>query len=254
MVLTGLTHQRVIVACVSFETVKVVEPCRHYKADKVYLLHKGDRAPYDAFVKEVKSQLDAEKIECVEKKLDIFKFPPVVNSVLRILRDEKANGNHVYVNIGAGPQMFSAGALVACMMEGGTPFNVGVKKYMLEDYKVYFEGEKPVGLAKEVYPPFPLPEFRLRAPRDDLIKGLAVIKKMIAQGSLLSSPNIIRRLKEEGLMDKIADKVERVTQSAVMRYRRNFLDPWTRNGWMTKEGKSKLNITETGNLMLEIFC
>jgi len=249
-----LSHQRVVIACVSFETVKVVEPCRHYKADKVYLLHKGDRPPYDAFVKEVKRQLEEAKIECVEKKFDIFKFPPVVNTVVKILKEERANGNHVFVNIGAGPQLFSAGALVACMMEGGTPFNVGVEDYMVTNTRLYFEGDRPVGLAKKVYPPFPLPEFRLKPPRDDLIKGLSVIKKMISQGAILSSPNIIGRLKDEGLMDKIHDRGEHVGQSAIMRFRRNFLDPWTKSGWISKEGKSKLNITESGNLMLEIFC
>ena len=47
------SNLRVVISCVSFETIKIIEPIRHYKADRVYLLHKGGKEPYDAFINEV---------------------------------------------------------------------------------------------------------------------------------------------------------------------------------------------------------
>ena len=51
------SNLRVVVACVTFETVMVVEPVKHYKADRVYLLHQARKEPYTDFLNEVEAQL-----------------------------------------------------------------------------------------------------------------------------------------------------------------------------------------------------
>ena len=242
---------RVVIACVAFETVKIVKPAQFYKADKVYLLHKGDKKPYDEFLKEVQRQLKEANIEAESIRLDINKFQVVLREVLKIIQAEKKAGNHVYIHIGAGPTLYCAAALIAGMMEGVQAFNVGVKEFQV-DFGKYFVGEKPVGLAKDVYDPIPLPNFEIKAPKTELVKGLKVYDKMLREKALMSTPNVVKRLAEAELMTNVYDKPGRITQSAVMRFRRNFLEPWLRNGWVRREGK-KYGITETGVGNLEMI-
>jgi len=243
---------RVVVACVSFETTMVVKPIQYYRADKVYLLHYAKQAPYDAFLKEVERQVGPLVKECECVKVNINNFKEVMKAVINIIRKEKGLGNHVYVNISAGPNVFSAAALIACGMEGAVPFNVGVKEYSVKDTSIYYVDGKPVGLAKDVHDPYPLPEFEIQAPKSELVKGLGAWQRLSEQKGLMSTPNIIRKLEREGLMSDVTNERKKVTQAAVMKYRRNYLEPWLKNGWLMKEGRM-LDLTEKGKGILEIF-
>lgn len=243
---------RVVVACVTFETVMVVKPIQHYRADRVYLLHMARKAPYSDFLKEVEAQLKPIVPDCVCVDLNINNFRAVMKAVIGIIRKERQLGNHVYVNVGAGPNVFAAAALIACMMEGAVPFNVGTKEYTVKDPKAFYIDGKPVGMAREVYEPLPLPEFEIKAPKGELVKGLKLWKNLSEQKGLMNTSNIIRKLGREGLMDGMTDERDRVTQAAVMKYRRNFLDPWLKNGWLEKEGR-KLSLSEKGKSILDIF-
>jgi hypothetical protein len=242
---------RVVIACVAFETVKIVKPALYYKADKVYLLHQAEKAPYDKFLNEVETQLKDARIETESIRLDINKFQVVLREVLRLIQAEKAAGNHVYINIGAGPTIYCAAALIAGMMEGVEAFNVGVSKFQV-DFEKYFVDGKPIGLAKEVYDPTPLPKFEIKPPKAELVQGLKVYDKMLSEKAIMSTPNVVRRMEKEGLMAKVCDDKERVTQSAVMRFRRNFLEPWLRNGWVQRDGR-KYCLTTTGKGSLEML-
>ena len=48
MKVSNSDNLRVVISCVTFETVKVMEPVRHFRADKAYFLHRGGKEPYDA--------------------------------------------------------------------------------------------------------------------------------------------------------------------------------------------------------------
>ncbi len=244
------SNLRVLVACVTFETVMVVEPVKHYRADRVYLLHLAKRAPYSDFLREVGSQLGAVGCECVTREVNVNNFRAVMKEVLGIIRNEKEQGNHVYVNVGAGPNVFAAAASIACMMEGAVAFNVGTKEYTT-DPKLFYIDKRPVGMSKAVYDPTELPEFEIRAPRAELVRGLRAWQQLSAQKGLMGTSNVIRKLEREGLLSDVEER-EKVRQAAVMKYRRNFLEPWLRNGWLEKDEK-KLVLTEKGKSILEIF-
>ncbi|MEM2870045.1 MAG: DUF6293 family protein [Thermoplasmata archaeon] len=248
----GLSNLRIVVSCVTFETVMVVKPIEFYRADRVYLIHYARKPPYTDFLREVESQLKPLVRECERVEVNVNSFRDVLRVLLQIIRREKGAGNHVYVNISAGPNVYGAAALVACGMEGAIPFSVGVKEYTVRDMSVYCVDGKLVGLARAVYDPTPLPEFEIRAPKREHVAGLGVLDKMLRQRAILSASNIVRRLEREGLMSAVFDQRGRVTQSAIMRYRRNFLEPWLRNQWVRGKGR-ELSITELGRTVLEIF-
>lgn len=245
---------RVVISCVSFETVKIMGPIRHFKADRAYFLHKGGREPYDAFIGEVCRQAGEAGIEHECLELDIYRFPPVMKEVRRLILREREMGNHLYINVGAGPQVYCAAALVACMMEGGQPFNVGTKEFTVKDTDVYFQEGKPVGLAKEVYPPFFLPTFSLDAPDAKQVEGLGVWKEMREKGRIMTASNVVLHLERKGLMENVKNDRGKVEHSAIMKYRRNFLEPWLRNGWLRRVGKKDYRLSEKGENVLGIFC
>jgi len=244
---------RVVVSCVTFETVMIVKPVQYYRADRAYLLHRASKAPYADFLREVEAQLKPIVPECVSRELNINNFRTVMKEVVGIIRKEKGLGNHVYVNIGAGPNMFAAAALIACMMEGAVAFNVGTRDYTIKDPKAYYIGDRPVGITKEVYDPYPFPAFEIKAPKSELVRGLKAWARLSEQRMLMSTQNIIKKLEREGLISEVYDEKERVTQAGVMKYRRNFLEQWLRNGWLQKDGKTH-QLTEKGKSVLEIFA
>jgi hypothetical protein len=244
------SNLRVVVACVTFETVMVVEPIKYYKADRVHLLHQARKAPYSDFLKEVRSQLGTVGCECELKELNVNSFKIVMKEVLGIIRKEHEAGNHVYVNVGAGPNVFAAAALIACNMEGATAFNVGTDKWTVKPELFYVDG-KPVGMSSEVRDPYELPEFEIKAPRPELVAGLRAWQKLSEQKGLMNANSMIQKLEREGLMAEIG-KCDNPGQARVMKYRRNFLEPWLKEGWLEKDGRS-LKLTEKGKSVLDIF-
>jgi hypothetical protein len=245
------SNLRVVVACVTFETVMVVEPVKHYKADRVYLLHQARKEPYTDFLNEVEAQLEPVVKDRIKREIKINNSRAVMKEVLGIIRNEKAEGNHVYVNVAAGPNVFAAAALIACMMEGAVAFNVWTEKYTVDPKRFYVDG-RPVGMSKKVMEPIEVPMFEIKAPRPELVAGLRAWARMSEQRGLMSTANIIKKLEGENLISGVCDDRKRVTQAGVMKYRRNFLEQWLRRRWLVKDGKT-MRLTEEGKGVLEMF-
>lgn len=244
------SNLRVVVACVTFETVMVVEPVKFYKADRVYLLHQAKDPPYSDFLKEVQSQLGPVGCDCVLKELNVNSFKIVMKEVLCIIRKEQEEGNHVYVNVGAGPNVFAAAALIACMMEGAKAFNVGTEVWTAKP-KIFYIDDKPVGMSRKVRNPYELPEFEIKAPKPELVRGLRAWHNLSMQKGLMNANNMIQKLEREGLLPE-GGQQKTGKQAKVMKYRRTFLEPWLKEGWLEKDGRC-LKLTEKGKGILDIF-
>ncbi|MFW6142430.1 MAG: DUF6293 family protein, partial [Candidatus Saliniplasma sp.] len=229
---------RVVIDCVTFETVKIIDPAKHYKADIVYLFHKALDKPYSDFLEKVKSELDDSEIHYKTIRAEINDFSEIIKELMKVIESERNKGNHVYVNISAGTHVFCSAALIACMMKGGNPFYAPTKNYTVKDDKIedtYFEDGDPVGLAEEVEKPQEILCFNLPNPDEKLIKGLKIWKDEKEKGSLMTSSSIIEKFADEGLMEDIfEDNREKVSQNSTMKYRRNFLEKWLENGWLKK--------------------
>lgn len=249
-----MRDMRVVICCVTFEVAKVVEPIRHYRADRVHLVHWGDREPYSDFIGEVEGRIRGMGAELLKKDLNIMEFSSVLREVRSIIMKERMEGNHVYVNIGAGPQVFSSAAMIACMMEGGIPFNAATKSFTVESALFYSDG-KPVGIAKEVHPPREIPVFKVEAPDPALIRGLAIWEKITDMTKSHQTREVMREFQKGCLLDDIFedDRQRTVSQGALMKYRRNFLEKWESNGWVKKDRRGSYSLTEQGQMMLRIF-
>ena len=222
----------VVVSCITFETVKVVSPIVHLRADRVYLLHyseaeeRGGKDVYSAFYEEVVDQLktlmqlDDESIKEVNVK--VFRFKEVLTALLEILQRERDQGNIVYVNVSAGSMEYAAAATLASMMVAGV---------------------KPVAVGVEM-------------PPADLVQALRILRTKLESKLITSYPNMIKALKEtkawtyEGL-----NVDEKITQAEKMFYSRHYIESWLNRGWVEKEkGKrGKMKLTIAGENVCDIF-
>jgi len=248
---------RIVMDCVTFETVKITQSANHYKADKVYLFHRAVKEPYSDFLEKVEKELEKKGIEYQSIETEINNFSEIIKELMAAIEKERNEGNNVYVNVSAGSHVFCAAGLIACMMKGGTPFYAPTNEYTVKDEgikDVYFEDGEPVGLTKEIKEPEEILCFDLPTPNERLVKGLDVWKKEKDKGGVMSSSNIIEKLSSDGLMvDIYEDDRKKVSQNATMKFRRNFLEKWIENGWIEKQERGKYEITENGKRILEVF-
>jgi hypothetical protein len=257
---------RVAVACVAFETVKVTSPIAYMgKVDRVYLLHyiqtdeMGEENIYGSFYHEVVRQLrEGQGIQDIRPiRVKVYRFPDVLREVVAILSAERDEGNSVYVNISAGPNEYAAAAAIASMMvEGAKPFTVGTKDWQIpeEDLTIYFDGDTPVGMSKMVYDPRVLPCFRIKLPEEDIVRGLRALETRSDKGHRTSYSAMIDALKDEGCWGRAWDEDARgSTQAEKMYYARHFIDVWVDKGWVERDGRGRLQMTEDGRTVTEVF-
>ena len=107
-----------VLACVAFETVKVVRPVTFYGADEVHLFHysrSGDDI-YGKFYSEVVRllKLGVPGIRIVEHSKDpVYDFPAMLRALLDCISKAEADGcDRVLVNASSGPAQFTAAAVV----------------------------------------------------------------------------------------------------------------------------------------------
>jgi hypothetical protein len=246
---------RIVVSCVTFEVAKVVKPILFYRADRAILIHWGGKPPYTDFIKEVKKRLKAERIPFEERTVMILDFSEVMREVRSIIRKERSEGNHVYVNIGAGPQVFSSAAMIACMMEGAIPFNANTKEFTVPSDR-FFENGAPIGIARDVHDPKEIPVFAMSPPDPELIRGLAIWNDVISKVKGRATGSVMSAMMDQGILEDIYedDRRKRISQGALMKYRRNFLEKWEVHGWILKGQRGKYSLTPQGEMMLRIFA
>lgn len=252
----SLTNERVMICCVSFETVKVLDPVFHYKADRVHIIHSGKKRPYIDFFDHVTEVLDENKIDWKDYDIYYSDFTDVMKTVRSIILEEKEQGNFVYVNVGAGPQVYSSAAMIASMMEGAIPFNAPTDEFTIFDFeKHFYKDGKPIGNASKVKAPIEIPTFDVNPPDHDLIIALSIWKDLTEKYKRFATTEIMMELERIGLFENIweDDSRKKRSQSALMRYRRNFLEKWEANGWIEKSGRGSYSITKQGEMMLDIF-
>jgi hypothetical protein len=259
----GIEGDVVIISCVTFETVKIVEPAKERGASRVHLIH-YIRDPEDCkysiywkFYKEVCDRLSDSGIDVIEHDAKVYDYHSMLRKVMGIMKEEA--GNRIMVNISAGTAEYAAAAMLASTMNPGTvPFTVGTREYTipqdtLED--LYFENGRPLGLSKAVYPSKDVVTFSIEAPDWELLLALGVLDRINAARQPSSASFAISKLKETGVWD-YCPQSERgrstVKQKEAMYYKRHFIDPMTENGWLVKE-RSRFILTDNGRTILDAF-
>ena len=132
-------------------------------------------------------------------------------------------------------------------------FFVGTKTFTVEEDK-YFDGDTPVGLSAEVYDPMEVPTFKLARPKDHVIQAFRIWNEMRKNRQSMTDNSIIKTLDQDDLMEDIYDEGgKKVSYKAKMGYRRRYLEKWISEGWIKKTDRGKYDITEFGEVAVEVF-
>ncbi len=270
----------IVISCVSFETAMIVEPTVSFGADEVHLFHytrnpddEGGRI-YQEFYNEVETQIRDKlpKVSIFEHAEDpVYDFQLMFRDLLSLIADIKkrhsgssddpSGGTEIYINSSAGTSQFCAAAIVVGMMnDGAKSFTVGTREFTIKTQdirKLYYKGDKPVGLTEHTHSPRILPKFDIEKPDRTLILALRVFHRRYTQGQSTTATGVIQELKEKGLWDYTPILNEMKTaakQKEIMFYQRHYLKAWINAGWIEKpNGYSKYALTDSGLLMISTF-
>ena len=153
--------ERVVISCVTFETVKISDPVKFYDATRAHLIHyiregldPSRTAIYREFYDKVADTIrkSGRDVEIIEHNEIVSDFTVMLRTILSIIDSEKRNGDcDIYVNISAGSSEYAAAATIASMMSKGViPFSVGTDSFTIssdEDIRqVYYVNNEPMGL------------------------------------------------------------------------------------------------------------
>ena len=266
--------KRIMVACVTFETSKVVEPALYYEINKAHIIHyvkdpdSESGKIYDSFRRRVCERLESEsprEVEIVEYNERVSDFSVMLRTVLSIIQMENSGeeGCEIYVNISSGSPEYAAAATVASMMVPGTiPFSVNTKEYTVSTDRirdVYFVDDQPVGMTKTTYPPRTMPIYAINIPEEHLVRGLRILGHRNEAKLSVTSGRMVEALKEAGLWyrDTESDDPDRKAnqrQTEAVYYQRDFISKWLKNGWIVKDDlRNRYILTESGTTVIGTF-
>ena len=273
--------ERVMIACVTFETLKVTDPVKFYDADKVHLIHyvkplgeKDDQKEWESKtriyrefyerVREIISKTD-KKITIVEhKEHPVYDFSSMLSTVFEIIRAEKESnkGCIVYVNVSAGSSEFAAASAIAAMMFAEekdvdvVPFSVGTREYTVPNEKIqelYYADGKPVGLTKVAREPISIPVYPIEKPDERLVQGLRVLKEKIDANRPTSSSKMASTLAEKDIWKKRPAREGGKNDNHAVHYYRDFAKRWQDEKWTEKGEDGGYVLTEKGNTIIGTF-
>ncbi len=263
-----------MIACVTFETSKVVEPSLYYEINKIHIirylkdpLSESGRI-YDSFCTRVCERLESESPRPVEIEIHnerVGDFSVMLRTVLSIIQAENQGEEdcEIYVNLSSGSSEYSAASAVASMMVPGTIlFSVGTKEYTVGSDRikdVYYIGDEPVGLTKTTYPPRVMPMYSISIPEEHLVRGLRVLQKRTEAKQSITSGAMVPALRAAGIWYRDTetddpDKKGTQKQTEAVYYQRDFIRKWTSYGWIRKDDLlGKYILTEEGHNIINTF-
>jgi len=269
-------RERVVISCVTFETVKIAEPIKFYDATKVHLIH-YTRDPeslngkiYTEFhdrVCEMINENATTPIAILSHNENVNDFTAMLRMVLQIMEEEneKEEPADIFINISAGTSEYAAAAAIASMMVPGTiPFSVRTDEYQVNNVRdVFYDENGPVGLTRSVRDPQRLPKYSMPIPDRNLVLGLRILNEMNKNKRPSKGPMMIGALKEHSLWrresEEYALKNEHDAQIKTARsdsvyYYRDYISRWLSEGWVYKDNfKKKYFLTDKGEIVLGTF-
>lgn len=264
-------RNRIVISCVTFETVKITEPILYYQATRVHLIHyikepnseKG--IIYTEFFDRVCELLVKDCPDIIEHTANVSDFSAMLKTVFSIIQYESSQqeSSDIFINISAGSSEYVAAATIASMMLPGTiPFSVPTDKYTVDENvrDAFYINGKPVGLTKTIWDPKPIPKYTISVPEKHLVEGLKILFEMEKRNHYPKGSEVIASLKNRGIwyrgettIDQVADE-SRIKRTDSVYYQRDFLSQWIDKGWVKKDKlKKRYVLTEGGRAVVGTF-
>jgi hypothetical protein len=222
-----------------------------FRANKVYLLaFTAPRAQLDEvdeisyYWRKVAQRFRALGVETVTVFTDIFNILDVISKVSRIVKQEKAKGNVVYVNMSAGGPFASAGTAIAAMVQGARLYYVRCNRYVHTRQEKLSHGKAIVTTPQVHF----LENFDLMLPDE---RGMKLLVKLQQTGDMRTSA-VLEYLHGEGVegfKDDPATLSRGDKIGMLMRLNKGITAKLLNAGYIAKEKRGReniYNITESG--------
>ncbi len=257
-------RERIMIACVTFETVMVTDPIKFYESTKVHLIHyineaSASKQVYLDFYNTVCDQITdySSEIEIIEHKANVSDFRVMLKEIHSIVDKErqKSNNNDIFINVSSGSSEYLAAAtIVAMMFPGVIPFSVSTNEFMVNAKAYYDDNGKPIGLSKSVKEPKSISRFKIDGPDRNLVLGLRLLYLSNSKGKKTKGSEMIRLLKLNNLWFRGEFPEKTAQRSESVYYNRDFVSEWLKKDWVFQDKHSKTYIlTENGKATISTF-
>lgn len=204
----------------------------------------------------IKDILNKNKIEIIQRGIDIHNYIAVIQNISQVIKSERANNpsSEIFINISVGTKITAIAAMDACRFWDCIPYYV-VPQYYLSDKEVT---ENTVALSSGTMEIFEPPKFKLNKPSSHLIEALNLIGE---KPTGIQKKEFRKKLLTKNLL-KIHKKYDhpndpKKLSAEYMAMNQQFIIP-LRDNWgyidvSDARRNQKLSLTEIGREALEIF-
>lgn len=264
-----------MIACVTFETVKITGPVEDYGTDEVHLIHyvrdgnSESGKTYGDFYNEVCDRISEfwdgknSSYRICEHRADVTDFrrmQEVVSAIIDRYNSKEAPCD-IYINLSCGSAEYIIAATLESMMYDNTvPFTVGSKRYTVGTDRIrelYYREGRPVGLTSEVYPARALMKVPIDMPNRELVLSLRILDRLNGAYNDARSGQVISELKRTGLWrhaKKEGVPHETEVRTDLVRYHREYVRRWIDLGWAVKdEFRNRYYLTDKGRGVISTY-
>jgi hypothetical protein len=254
-------EENVHIVPTGYEIDRIVKPFegpRGFKANKVYLLStvEGTKAPeaiqeqHEHYASIVKERLERLGISVVIVPTNLIDILEVLNTVSRIILEERAMKNNVYINMSGAGRLTSVGATLSGMVHGVKVYYVESDGYADEDPRMKEHGYTLVVKPKVTV----LENFKIILPDGPQLKVLSEINR---RGSMRTMDIIdyLIGIKSPGF--EIQGKLSRSPEKnkVIMRANHSILEKLEGMGLVERKRvgrRSEYKVTGSGKYMVSI--
>ena len=256
---TGI-KPRVIIACIRYEIVKIVESIKAYSPQIAIVFDDKFSKPSDKrfeFVRKLQSIMDSEfpSVRSFYFGMNQKDFPEISKTLESAVGhlNNLLNNPDIFINISAGTNEFAAAATITSMIhENVTIFTQDEEENNLTPELIEmacYKGKSPTGLVTKVSEPRALDVYRVPPPSKPLIVGLRLLDERMKEGRSPMAKDMVKLFMEEGIWMR-----DGPSQNDNVLYLRDFVDKWIANGWVVRgQLRNQYRITEKGRMMIDTF-
>jgi len=190
---------RVHIAPVGYDIDRVVLPLKRMAADRVWLVKEKNE-------QEDKGKIYFQKVvDCLEE--DFPQCDIKIETCALIDRDlydilqtyrrivEIESNHHIFINVSTGTKIHSIAGMLVSMIFKEDRMNISPYYVVPEDYDGKIEdGRSLVTGCKDI---FPIPSYKIKKPRGDLIDVLKIIHRLIRDGTKVTKNVLVEELDKE---------------------------------------------------------
>lgn len=253
---------RIVLACVEYDVLRVVEPIKTYTPDVFITFHnafsdKNENPLKMDFLNEVEKTIKTynPKIRYHsfdEKIYDFSSISSTIETFIELL-NKVYDLPDILINISTGTTVFSAAATMSSMIHPNVRiFSVddvetNTKKSVIKN--AYYVDDVPVGSARNISIPYEIPVYNVDPPEKNLVLGLRLLNEYLSTGRNPMAKEMIESLRK----NRLWMRSESNNNDGVF-YLRDYVDRWIAKGWVVKgQLRNRYTITDKGHMMIDTF-